>query len=86
VRLANTPLKGGESARNNHVLACNFANFVDGQSWLARVFGVDRRPADVVDWRLGDECEAALSGHQRRARDIQANSATYPPWPSTTRS
>ena len=25
VRLANTLLKDGESARNNHVLACNFA-------------------------------------------------------------
>ena len=27
VRLANTPLKDEESARDNHVLACNFAKF-----------------------------------------------------------
>ena len=27
VRLASTLLKDGESARNNHVLACNFAKY-----------------------------------------------------------
>ena len=27
VRLANTLLKDGENARNNHVLACNFAKY-----------------------------------------------------------
>jgi len=27
VRLANTLLKDGESARNYHVLACNFAKY-----------------------------------------------------------
>ena len=28
VRLANTLLKDGESARNNHVLVCNFAKYL----------------------------------------------------------
>ena len=28
VRLATTVLKDGESARNNHVLACNFSKYL----------------------------------------------------------
>jgi len=31
VRLANTLLKDGESVRNNHVLACNFAKYKQTQ-------------------------------------------------------
>jgi len=47
VRLANTLLKDEESARDNHVFACNFAKY----SPILIFFTLRRPPVTSIGWR-----------------------------------